>query len=75
MHDALQGFIGGRGTRTATLEVNLSQHLAGLKHKPLLQVFLDFRKAYDSLDRDQCLEVLSGVWDGAKPNPPTQVLP
>ena len=48
MHDELHGFRAGRGTCTATLEAKLVQQLAGLVHDPLLQVFLDVCKSYDS---------------------------
>ena len=51
LHDALHGFRGRRGTGKATLESKLDQQLAGLAHEPPFQVFLDTRKAYDSLDR------------------------
>ena len=34
-----------------TLEAKLAQKLAGISNYPLFQVFLDVRKAYDSLDR------------------------
>ena len=44
----------------AIMEAKLSQHMVGLVHEPLFQVFLDVRKAYDSLDRDRCLQLLSG---------------
>ena len=66
LHDALHGFRGGRGTGTATLESKLTQQLTILAQEPLLQVFLDTRKANDSLDRERCLEVLSGY--GLGPN-------
>ena len=56
LHDALYGFREGRGT--ATLEANLEQHLTGLEHEPLLQVFLDFLKAYNLLDRERRLKIL-----------------
>ena len=45
----------GGGTGTATLETNLDQQLAGIEHDPLFQVFLDIRKAYNSLDSKQFL--------------------
>ena len=48
----------------AIMEAKLSQHLVGLVHEPLFQVFLDVRKAYDSLDRDRCLQLLSGYGMG-----------
>ena len=57
-HDALHGFRGGRRTGTSTLEAKLAQKLAVLAHKPLFQVFLDIRKAYNEMYRDRCLEVL-----------------
>ena len=38
----------------------MDQQLAGLAHEPLFQVFLDIDKAYDSLDKERFLEVLSG---------------
>ena len=58
LHYDIHGFGEGRGARTAALEANLAQHLAGLAHEPLLQVFVDVHKAYDSLDIDRCLELL-----------------
>ena len=66
LHDALHGFRVGRGMGTETLEVNLANHLAGLAHGPLFQVFLDVQKAYDSLDRDQCMEILRRSWMGKR---------
>ena len=66
LYDALHGFISGRGTGTATLEAKLVQQLSGIAHKPLLQVFLDVQKAYDSLDQERCLELLRGY--GLGPN-------
>ena len=66
MYNALHGFRGGRGLGTAMMEAKLSQQLGGLAQKPLFQVFLDIRKAYDSLYREQCLDVLSGY--GGEPH-------
>ena len=51
LNDALHGYRVGQGTGTATLEANLDQHLSGLAHKLLFQVFLDIRKEYDSMYR------------------------
>ena len=50
LHDALNGFRAGRSTGTVTLEAKLAQQLAGITHEPLSQVFMDVRKAYESLD-------------------------
>ena len=49
LNDTIHGFRTGRGTGTATLEAKLSQNLAGLAHKLLLQVLLYVQKAYDSM--------------------------
>ena len=60
LYITLHGFREGRGAGTATLEVKLVQNLSGLAHDPLFRVFLDIRTAYESLNRDQCLEILRG---------------
>ena len=57
-HDALHGFIVVRGMVTSTLEAKLDQQLDGIAHKPLFRVFLEIHKAYGSLDRGRCLEVM-----------------
>ena len=58
LHDALHGFRAGRGMGTATLESKLAYQLVDIVHELLFQVFLDVRKAYDSLDRGRCMEIL-----------------
>ena len=68
LHNALNGFREGWVMGTATLEDNIAQQLSGLAHKPLFQVVLNVRKAYESLDRGQCLEILRGYVIG--PNLP-----
>ena len=40
------------------MEAKLEQQLAGILHKPLFKVFIDVRKAYSSLDRGRCMEIL-----------------
>ena len=50
LHKALNGFRAVRVVVTSTLEAKLAQQLAGITHKPLSQVFMDVRKAYDYLD-------------------------
>ena len=57
-HDCLHGFLTGRGTGTATLEVKLAQQLAYLEQGPLFGIFIDLKKAYDAMDRGRCLEIL-----------------
>ena len=51
---------------TETLEEKLAQQLMGMAHEPLLHVFLDMRKAYDSLDRSWCMEILRGYGMGQR---------
>ena len=65
-HDCLHGFLAGRGTGTATIEVKLTQQLAYIKQVPLYGIFINLRKAYDSMDRGRVLEILKGY--GVGPN-------
>ena len=55
-HDILHGFIQRRGTGTAILEAKLAQELAALDNEPLFVIFLDLRKAYDTVDRTRSLQ-------------------
>ena len=60
LHDALHIFRQVRGAVTATLEAKRVKQLTVIFHEPLLQVFLDVKKAYESLERMQCMEILWG---------------
>ena len=60
LHESLHWFMESRGVGADTLKSDMSQHLDGVSHEPLFQVFLDFRKAYDLLVRGRCLEIFSG---------------
>ena len=51
-HDSLHGFLSGRGTGTATIEVKLAQQLAYLEQQPLFGIFVDLKKAYNAMDRE-----------------------
>ena len=66
LHDILHGFREERGAGTATLEENFAQQLAGIAHEPLFRVFLDVRKAYDSLYRGRCMEIMMGYRMGSR---------
>jgi hypothetical protein len=59
-HDCLHDGINKKGTGTATIEVKLVQQLALLDQKPWHQIFLDLHKAYDAMDWEKTLEILSG---------------
>jgi exonuclease III len=65
-HDCIHGFRAERGCGTAIVEVKLFQQLAALAQIPVFAIFLDLRKAYDSVDRERTLELLDGY--GVGPN-------
>ena len=56
LHDCLHGFTARRGTGTAIIEAKLQQELAGIRKQPLFQVYLDLKKAYDTIDRPRLLQ-------------------
>ena len=66
LHDTLHGFLACRGTGTAILEVKLHQELAGIRKVPLFQVYLDLRKAYDTIDHPRLLQTFQDY--GMGPN-------
>ena len=48
------------------MEAKLAHKLAGLVHELLFQVFLDVWKAYESLDRGWCMDILRGYGMGKR---------
>jgi hypothetical protein len=56
----------GITTRDAIAGVDQQHHLAWVEQEPLYQIYLDLRKAYDSLDWTWYLEILAGY--GVGPN-------
>jgi hypothetical protein len=64
--DSLHGFRPGRGTGTATLTLKLIMEKNLHGGQTLFQVFLDLKKAYDTLDRDRTLLILKRY--GVGPN-------
>ena len=63
-HDVLHGFRDRRGAGTAIMELKLAKELARVDHEPLFLVFLDLRKAYDTVDRDRLIQTLEGYGAG-----------
>ena len=49
----------GRETGTATLKAKLLYQLTAMREAVLFEVFLDIRKAYDALDRERILDLLT----------------
>ena len=60
LHDVLQRLRAGRGTGADIMELDLAQELTNIDQDPLFLVFLDFSKAYDTMDRERLLIILEG---------------
>ena len=60
LHDCVHGGLPKRGMGAVIMEVKLQQQLACVEQEPLNQIYPDLRKAYNALDRGQCLEILAG---------------
>ena len=60
MLDILHGFMVGRGTGTDIMELKLSQELARIDQYPLFLVFMDLRKAYNTVDQECLLITMEG---------------
>ena len=58
LHDALCRVRHRRDMSTTILEENIDQHLAGLCHEAVFQIFLEMCNSYKSLDRGRCMEIL-----------------
>jgi len=65
LDDALHGFRAKRGTGTAIMEAKLPAQLRCRLDEPLFVVFIDLKKAYDTLDRSQAMRILEGYGVGA----------
>ena len=63
-HDDLHGFCPHRGTGTAILETKLTMQLHQRTSAPYYFVFLDLSKAYDALDRQRTLQILTAYGVG-----------
>ena len=49
-----------RRTGTVSLKVKLLQKFMAIREKVIYKVFLDLRKAYDTLDWEHCMETMVG---------------
>jgi hypothetical protein len=59
LHDSLHGCLAGRGTGTEIIEAKLAQQLAHLEQAPFFGIFIDLKKAFDTMDRGRCLAILA----------------
>ena len=60
LHNNLHGCCNGWGTGTTVIEAKLTQQLAYIEHAPFYGVFIDLKKAFDTMDRERCLLILEG---------------
>jgi hypothetical protein len=65
-HDGLHGELPGQGTGTATIKAMLAQSLAWCDQCPLYQTYVDLKKAYNALDREQMLIILAAYGVGPR---------
>jgi len=63
--DAMHGNLPRRGTCTAIMEAKLLAQLRCRIDEPLFMVFVDLKKAYYSLDREQAMRILERYGVGA----------
>ena len=59
-HDSLHSFHTGIGTGTTNLKAKLLEKLIAMRETVLHPIFLDMHKAYDDLERDCCMYILTG---------------
>jgi hypothetical protein len=66
LHNSLHGCHNGQGTGTAVIEARLAQQLAHIEQTPFYGVFINLKKAFNTMDRRRCLLILEG--HGMGPN-------
>jgi hypothetical protein len=59
LHDSLHGCLALQGMGTGIIEAKLAQQLAHLEQRPFFGIFIDLRKAFDTMDHGRCLEILA----------------
>ena len=65
-YDTLHGFRAGQGTGTASLKAKMLHQLESIREEVIYDIFLDLHKAYGSLDRERCLDILLGYVVGPR---------
>ena len=58
-HICLHGGLPKRGTGTVSIVAKLAQQLAWQDQCPLYEIYVDLKKAYDSIDRGRMMEILN----------------
>ena len=58
-HDVLHRFQEGRKMGTNALDTKLLQQLSAMREVVLFKIFLDLQKAYNELNRDRCLVIIT----------------
>ena len=66
LHGVLHRFRTRRGTGTAIMELKFAHDISSIDWDPLFLVFLDLRKAYDTVHRDQLLITMEGYGVGPR---------
>ena len=57
-HEILHCYWAGRGNGTTYLESKLHQQLMAMREEVLYKIFMGLSNAYDTLDRELCLEIM-----------------
>ena len=65
-HDVLYRFWAGRGTGTAALNTKLLQQRMSTREAVLFEVLMDLQKAYDALDWETCLDIITAYGVGTR---------
>ena len=58
VHNSLHGFHAKRECSIGIMEAKLVQQLAFIEQCPLFGIFIDLRKAYDTMDRERVVDPL-----------------
>ena len=65
-HEVLHRFFSCRGMGRDIMELKMTQEIESINRESSLLVFLDLRKAYNTLDRGPLLQTLEGYGAGPK---------